>query len=180
LLKNKYILLTIDVEDWFQVENFKPWIPFETWDQRELRVERNVHRLLDLFDSVELKNQAAQGSRLKAQSNDDWDQNIISPANTIIPVNSDNPINRISQASSIQPPNFPASQHSSFPASQHPTERCPKATFFVLAWIAEKVPHLIREVHARGHEVASHGCNHQLSNQLSPKALTTELDDSLQ
>ena len=53
--KEKYILLTIDVEDWFQVENFKPWIPFETWDQRELRVERNVHRLLNLFDSVELK-----------------------------------------------------------------------------------------------------------------------------
>ena len=50
----KYILLTIDVEDWFQVENFKPWIPFETWDHRELRVERNVHLLLDLFDSVEV------------------------------------------------------------------------------------------------------------------------------
>ena len=49
---HKTILLTIDVEDWFQVENFRPWIPFETWDQCELRVERNTHRLLDLFDSV--------------------------------------------------------------------------------------------------------------------------------
>ena len=45
------IMLTIDVEDWFQVENFKPWIPFSTWDQHELRVERNVHRILDLYDS---------------------------------------------------------------------------------------------------------------------------------
>lgn len=27
-------LLTVDVEDWFQVENFKPWISFESWDQR--------------------------------------------------------------------------------------------------------------------------------------------------
>ena len=53
MIASKSILLTIDVEDWFQVENFKPWIPFETWDQRELRVERNVHRLLDLFDSLE-------------------------------------------------------------------------------------------------------------------------------
>ena len=44
------IMLTIDVEDWFQVENFKPWIPFSTWDQYELRVERNVHRILDLYD----------------------------------------------------------------------------------------------------------------------------------
>jgi hypothetical protein len=59
----KYFLLTIDVEDWFQVENFKPWIPFETWDQRELRVERNVHILLDLFDSIEL---TAHGSQLTA------------------------------------------------------------------------------------------------------------------
>ena len=46
------ILITIDVEDWFQVENFRPWIPFDTWDQRELRVEQNTHRLLNLFDSV--------------------------------------------------------------------------------------------------------------------------------
>ena len=52
--KENYILLTIDVEDWFQVENFKPLIPFETWGQRELRIERNVHRLLDLFDSFVL------------------------------------------------------------------------------------------------------------------------------
>ena len=51
---DKYILLTIDVEDWFQVENFKPWIPFSTWDERELRVEKNTHRLLDLFDSINL------------------------------------------------------------------------------------------------------------------------------
>ena len=54
----KYILLTIDVEDWFQVENFRPWIPFETWDQRDLRVEKNVHRLLDLFDSFEVVHRA--------------------------------------------------------------------------------------------------------------------------
>ncbi len=56
----KYILLTIDVEDWFQVENFKPWIPFETWDQRELRVEKNTHQLLNLFDSIELKANSSQ------------------------------------------------------------------------------------------------------------------------
>ena len=45
------ILITIDVEDWFQVENFKSYIPFSTWDSRELRVEQNVYKLLDLFDS---------------------------------------------------------------------------------------------------------------------------------
>ena len=43
------ILITIDVEDWFQVENFKSYIPFSTWNRRELRVEKNVHTLLDIF-----------------------------------------------------------------------------------------------------------------------------------
>ncbi len=46
------ILITVDVEDWFQVENFKPWISFDSWPDRQLRVEANVHRLLDLFDSA--------------------------------------------------------------------------------------------------------------------------------
>lgn len=66
----KYILLTVDVEDWFQVENFRQWNPHSTWDSRELRVERNVHRLLDLFDSVALKNQTAQRLKLKGQVTD--------------------------------------------------------------------------------------------------------------
>ncbi len=62
------ILITIDVEDWFQVENFRPWIPFETWDQRELRVEKNIHRLLNLFDSVELIAQSSKQIKLIAHS----------------------------------------------------------------------------------------------------------------
>ncbi|MCI5142161.1 MAG: polysaccharide deacetylase, partial [Candidatus Electrothrix sp. ATG1] len=28
------ILLTFDVEDWFQVENFKQYIPFSAWDSK--------------------------------------------------------------------------------------------------------------------------------------------------
>ena len=51
---NTLFLLTIDVEDWFQVENLRPWMPFSTWDSRELRVEANVHKLLDLFDGHRL------------------------------------------------------------------------------------------------------------------------------
>ena len=49
----QHILITVDVEDWFQVENFKTWIPFSTWDERKFRVEKNVHRLLNLFDSID-------------------------------------------------------------------------------------------------------------------------------
>lgn len=35
-----------------------------------------------------------------------------------------------------------------------------KATFFVLGWIAERHPSLIREIARRGHEIASHGYDH--------------------
>ncbi len=54
------ILITIDVEDGFQVENFKKCIPFSSWPDCELRVEKNVHKLLDLFDSIELNNSMNQ------------------------------------------------------------------------------------------------------------------------
>ncbi|MCX5695036.1 MAG: DUF3473 domain-containing protein, partial [Candidatus Omnitrophica bacterium] len=37
-----------------------------------------------------------------------------------------------------------------------------KATFFVLCWIEEKLPFLIREIHKRGHEISSHGYAHKL------------------
>ena len=36
-----------------------------------------------------------------------------------------------------------------------------QATFFVLGWIAERHPALVRAIHARGHEVASHGYAHR-------------------
>ncbi len=36
------------------------------------------------------------------------------------------------------------------------------ATFFILGWVAERCPDLVREIHRRGHEVASHGVNHHL------------------
>jgi len=104
---NKYILLTVDVEDWFQVENFKPWIPSSTWDSRELRVEQNTHRILDLFDSFD---------RLQV-----------------------------------------------------------KATFFILGWIAKRIPHLIKIIHNRGHEVASHGFNHNLCTHESYNDLKNDL-----
>ncbi len=35
-----------------------------------------------------------------------------------------------------------------------------RATFFVLGWIAEREPALMREITARGHEIASHGYDH--------------------
>jgi len=120
----RHILLTIDVEDWFQVENFKSCISYDSWPSRELRVERSTHRLLDLLDS-----------------------------------------------SPLTPPN--AKPHPN-PASP-PT---PRATFFVLAWVAERIPGLVREIHARGHEVASHGCRHELCSGQPREALLQDLIQS--
>ena len=42
--------MSIDVEDWFHVENLKPAIPRESWKGRQLRVERNTDRILELLD----------------------------------------------------------------------------------------------------------------------------------
>ena len=41
-------------------------------------------------------------------------------------------------------------------------ERDLKATFFVLGWVAEREPELVRDIAERGHEVACHGYSHQL------------------
>ncbi|EHQ91985.1 XrtA system polysaccharide deacetylase [Desulfosporosinus youngiae] len=44
-----------------------------------------------------------------------------------------------------------------------------KATFFVLGYVAEKHPRLIRDILAAGHEIASHGYAHQLLYQQTPE-----------
>lgn len=42
--------MTIDVEDYFQVSAFAPYIRRERWSELECRVERNVDRILELLD----------------------------------------------------------------------------------------------------------------------------------
>ena len=44
--------LTVDVEDYFHVAAFARQIDPATWDRFPLRVERNTHRLLELFSDV--------------------------------------------------------------------------------------------------------------------------------
>jgi polysaccharide deacetylase family protein (PEP-CTERM system associated) len=148
----KHILLTIDVEDWFQVENFKPWIPFETWNQRELRVEKNVHRLLNLFDSCEV---AGKPERVKPSDRQQPTCN-----------------------SQLTTHNKQPTTHNSQNTTNNKHLKKVRCTFFVLGWIAEKLPHLVCELHARGHEIASHGNNHELPNLLSLKDLKQDQTDS--
>jgi polysaccharide deacetylase family protein (PEP-CTERM system associated) len=43
-------VMTVDVEDYFQVSAFEPYIRRDSWGRLECRVERNVDRILQLFD----------------------------------------------------------------------------------------------------------------------------------
>jgi polysaccharide deacetylase family protein (PEP-CTERM system associated) len=43
-----------------------------------------------------------------------------------------------------------------------------RATFFVLGWVAERFPGLVREIHARGHEIGCHSYWHRLIYRLTP------------
>lgn len=95
--------LTIDVEDYFQVNAFSKVIPQEDWDSFEPTVERNTYRILDILDSHNEQQTTNNGRGAKQ-----------------------------------------------------------RGTFFILGWVAERYPELVRDIHARGHEVACHGYAHQV------------------
>lgn len=90
-------MLSFDIEDWFQVENLRAKVKREKWDDKELRVVKNTHKLLSILDRYSTK-----------------------------------------------------------------------ATFFVLGWVAEKVPQLVLEIHNGGHEIACHGHGHELIYNQTP------------
>jgi polysaccharide deacetylase family protein (PEP-CTERM system associated) len=54
-----------------------------------------------------------------------------------------------------------------------------RATFFVLGWVAERHPELVRAIAAAGHEVGSHGYAHQLLYRQSPAQFADDLERSL-
>ena len=90
-------ILSVDVEDYFQVEAFTHSVGRDSWHQWPSRVVANTQRVLDLFD-----------------------------------------------------------------------ESNAKATFFFVGWVAERFPHLVREVQSRGHELACHSYWHRTVYSLSP------------
>jgi polysaccharide deacetylase family protein (PEP-CTERM system associated) len=49
-----------------------------------------------------------------------------------------------------------------------------KGTFFVLGWVAERHPELVRLIHRRDHEVASHGYAHKRIYTQSPEQFRAE------
>jgi len=50
-----------------------------------------------------------------------------------------------------------------------------KGTFFTLGWVAERYPALIRRIAAAGHEVASHGWDHDRVFTLTPDEFRADL-----
>ncbi len=49
------------------------------------------------------------------------------------------------------------------------------ATFFVLGWVAERYPRLVREIHGCGHEIASHGYWHRLVYEQSQEEFRADV-----
>lgn len=54
-------------------------------------------------------------------------------------------------------------------------KRGARATFFFLGWIAERLPELVREVAAAGHEIGSHGYDHRLLPDLGQAGFAHDL-----
>lgn len=53
-------------------------------------------------------------------------------------------------------------------------ERNLRATFFILGWVAERFPALVKEIADQGHEIASHGYSHQLVYSQTPEVFREE------
>ena len=101
--------MTVDVEDYFQVEAFASTIDRKDWDNLPPRVERNTLRLLDIFAEAKVQ-----------------------------------------------------------------------ATFFMLGWVAQQYPALIRRIVTDGHELASHGFGHRRVDSQSPDAFRADVRDAKQ
>ncbi|WP_347330130.1 XrtA system polysaccharide deacetylase [Marinimicrobium locisalis] len=55
-----------------------------------------------------------------------------------------------------------------------------KITFFILGWVAERHPELVKRIQAEGHEIASHGYSHQLIYTQTPEVFREETARSKQ
>lgn len=105
----KHHLLTVVLEDYFQVAPLRGVVKTDRWHLFENRVDVNTHKALDLLDEFGIK-----------------------------------------------------------------------ATFFVLGWIADEMPEVVREVVERGHEIASKGYYHRSLQQLSESEFRADLRRSRQ
>lgn len=54
-----------------------------------------------------------------------------------------------------------------------------RATFFVLGYVAEQHPEIVREIAAAGHEIGTHGYSHTLIYQQTPELFRRETDRTI-
>ncbi len=55
-----------------------------------------------------------------------------------------------------------------------------RATFFILGWVAERYPNLVREIHRAGHEIGCHSYWHQLVFKQTPEVFQKDLRQATQ
>ena len=53
-----------------------------------------------------------------------------------------------------------------------------RATFFTLGWVAQRAPEMMRRIAQQGHEIASHGWDHERVFRLGPAAFAADLQRS--
>ncbi|HXU39905.1 MAG TPA: polysaccharide deacetylase family protein, partial [Blastocatellia bacterium] len=54
-----------------------------------------------------------------------------------------------------------------------------RATFFILGYVAEHHPEIVREIAAAGHEIGTHGYSHTLIYQQTPDRFRSEMDRAI-
>jgi len=55
-----------------------------------------------------------------------------------------------------------------------------KATFFVLGWVADKFPEVVRMIDREGHEIGTHGYYHDMITEMTPSVFEADLRKSLE
>lgn len=53
-----------------------------------------------------------------------------------------------------------------------------QGTFFVLGWLAEKKPYLVKKITAAGHEIGSHGFGHTMLTKMTPEEFRQDIRKS--
>ena len=53
-----------------------------------------------------------------------------------------------------------------------------KATFFILGWVAQKHPEIVKEIYTNGHEIACHSYRHRLVYNMSPEEFRSDLSEA--
>jgi len=58
-------------------------------------------------------------------------------------------------------------------------ERNIQATFFILGYVAERFPQLVKKIKEEGHEIASHGYSHTPITKQTPREFEEDLSKSI-